>query len=78
MAPSCRSIRNVTKNHEKINSKDKIVEEKNNIDDEQSTMSEDDLMKFLNLGNLPTDTILRDVDPDERPKDCPEDWVILY
>lgn len=33
-------------------------------------MPKDDLMKFRDLENLPTDTILRDTNPDERSEDC--------
>lgn len=59
-------------------SKEKIIEDKNKIDGEQSTMSEDDLVRFLDLGNLRTDTNLRNAESDERPEDCLEDWVVLY
>lgn len=48
------------------------------FDDEQPTTSEDDLMKFLDLGNLPKETILRNVEPNEHSEDCPNDWVVLY
>lgn len=40
-------------------------------------MSEDGLMKFQDLGNLPTDTNLRNADLDERQEDCPDNWVVL-
>lgn len=73
MAPSRRSIRTVNKAHEKAKSKEKITEEKNDFDDEQSTMSKDDLMKFLDLRNLPTDTILRNTESDEHSEDLPDD-----
>ena len=61
---------NYIKNHEKNKSKEKVVEEKIEIDDEQSTMSEDELMKFLDLRNLPTDTVLKNTEPHEHPEDC--------
>ena len=40
-------------------------------------MSEEDMMKFLELGNLPTYTVIRNVEPREQPEMCPSNWVVL-
>ena len=55
-----------------------FIKEKIKFDDEQSTMSKDDLMKFLDLGDLPTDTVLKKAEPHELPEDCLGCWVVLY
>lgn len=78
MAPSRHNIRIFVNNHNKSKAKEKVVEEKNKIDEEQSTITQDDLMKFLDLGILPTDTVLRNAESNERPKDCLDGWVVLY
>lgn len=40
-------------------------------------MSQEDLIKFLDLGNIPIDTVLRNAESRERPEMCPYGWVIL-
>lgn len=47
-------------------------------EDEQSTMFEEDMMKFLELGNLPTDIVISKAEPYEHPEKCPGNWVVLY
>lgn len=67
MAPSRHSIiRNFVKNQEKTKAKEKRDEKRDEIVEEQSTMSQEDLMKFLDLGNLPIDTVLRNAESHER------------
>lgn len=78
IGPSKRSIRNYVKNQEKSKAKEKVVEEDTELDDEQSTLSEEDLMRFLYLENLPTNIVIRNTYPDESPKQCLEDYVVLY
>lgn len=67
MAPSKRKIKNFFKNQEKTKAKERIVEERDEINEEQSTMSQEDLMKYIDLGNLLVDTVLRNTQSHERP-----------
>lgn len=78
MAPSWRSIRNCVKNQDKSKGKEKVVDKIGENEDEQSTMSEEDMIKILELGNLPTNTIIRNAEPTEPPESCPSTWVVLY
>lgn len=36
------------------------------------------MMKFLELLNLPHDTVIRNVEHHEQPEMCPGNWVVLY
>ncbi|XP_057251702.1 uncharacterized protein LOC130591799 [Beta vulgaris subsp. vulgaris] len=78
MAPSRRSIRTFVKNQEKSKGKEKAVELRVENEDELSTMSEKDLLRFLDLGNLLESTVIRNAEPDEPPESCPQKWVVLY
>ena len=66
MAPSRRSIRTFIKKTKKIEGYEKITDKRGENEDEQSTMSEEDMMRFLELGNLPIDTVIRNLDPTEQ------------
>ena len=78
MAPSRRSIRTFVKNQEKSRGKEKIAEKRGENEDEQTTMSEEDMMRFLELGNLPVDiVIIRNAEPTKQPEMCPSTWVVL-
>ena len=78
MAPSRRSIRTFVKNQEKSRGKEKIAEKRGENKNEQSTMSEEDMMTFLELGNLLVDTVIRNAEPTKQPEMCPSTWVVLY
>ena len=78
MAPSRRRIINFVKNQEKSKGKEKVVEKRGENEDERSTMSKENMMKFLELGNLPTNTVIRNVEAHEKPEMYQGNWVVLY